>query len=106
MSLVLKKMSTPKRTIAKKTVTVVKNEAQDFQKRMFGESCKKLIEGFVAGHVRLDNFLAQLGMFAENYCSSVGRGDELEFLDLSPDENEEDFIDVEEEYPATQPYGD
>jgi len=107
-------MSTPFKTpaVSKRTVVIAgeekkqKEDARDFQKKMFGDSCKKLIEGFVNGHIKLDYYLSQMGMFSEAYCQAVGREDELAFLDLTEEMEEEDEDEngdfYEKEYPASQ----
>jgi len=92
--------------VGPEAIDMIKKDSRDFQKKMFGESCKKLIEGFVNGHIKLDYFLSQMGMFSEAFCEAVGRSDELAFLDLT-EEMEEDFEEddddfYEKEYPASQ----
>lgn len=79
------------------------DKAQDFQKKLFGESCKKIIEGFVAGHVPYSFFLCNIGQYAETYCNAVGRSEECTcFSDESDDTDEMDDDDLLEKYPNTQ----
>jgi len=89
--------------VGPQAVAMIKKDSADFQKKLFGESCKKLIEGFVAGHIDYSMLLSNFGMYAESYCKAVGRESEtllIEFSDASDssnsdtDEDEnEDFID-------------
>lgn len=103
-----KKMSAPFKAPRKVQVTIPeKDKALDFQKKMFSDSAKKLVEGFVAGHVPYSSFLCNIGNFAEIYCHQTGRSDEVHVWEDDQDDTDEMEDDenenfIEKKYPNNQ----